>query len=303
MKKKIILDCDPGHDDAVAIMLAGINEDIELLGICVSAGNQTIEKTSLNALNVTQYLGIDVPIAIGSPFPLVKEPMICEEIHGKSGLDGFIFPDYPRNFLKEHSVDFLINTLNKNDKVTLVVTGPMTNVAMALRKEPSIKDNIEQIVIMGGSTTSGNITQEAEFNIYVDPEAAFIVFNSGIPLRMIGLNVTRRLLVKDEILNRFIPINNKASKLFVDLMKVFNENQRKFFGLEAGPLHDPATIVSLIDPTVFTFDNMDVEIDISHSETYGKTICKYSKNKNCEVAVDVDINKFWNVIYQHIIKC
>ena len=266
MKRNIVLDCDPGHDDAVAILLAGKNPNISLLGISVVAGNQTIEKTARNALNVATYLGINVPICIGCEFPMVRERVICAAIHGESGLDGFEFPNYGDKFDKRHGVQLLIDSVMNNDKVTIVATGPLTNVAMAIKMEPRILKRLDEIVIMGGSVDNGNTSPAAEFNIMCDPEAAHVVFSSGVTVRMVGLNVTRKVLVTPEVVDRMEKINNKASDMFVKLMKVFNENQRKTFGVAAGPLHDPATIASIIDEGLIKWQKMNVVIDIQQTK-------------------------------------
>ena len=156
---------------------------------------------------------------------------------------------------------------------------------------------------MGGSTGEGNITKAAEFNILVDPEAANICFTSGIPLRMLGLNVTRQILVTDEVVNEASKIPTRGGDLFVKLMKVFNKNQRDFFGLSAGPLHDPATIVSLINKDVFTFEDMNVQIDISDTDQAGKTICSYNEPHNVKVATKVNVELYWKEIYKHLRRC
>ena len=302
--RNIILDCDPGHDDAVAILLAGSNKNINLLGVSVVAGNQTIEKTARNAMNVATYLGIDVPVAIGCEYPMVRERVICAAIHGESGLDGFDFPKYDKQFDKRHGVQLIIDSVLNNDNVTIVATGPLTNVAMALRMEPRLKEKVREIVLMGGSVDHGNTSPAAEFNIMCDPEAAYVVFHSGIKVKMIGLNVTRKVLVTDEVVKRMEKINNSASKMFVDLMKVFNENQRKTFGVEAGPLHDPATIASIIDDKLIDFQLMNVEIDIFHGSSYGRTNCDVfdylHAPKNAYVAMDIDVNKYWDIIEEGI---
>ena len=181
MKRNIILDCDPGHDDAIAILLAGSNPNLNLLGISVVAGNQTIEKTARNALNVATYLGIDVPVAIGCEFPMVRERVICAAIHGESGLDGFDFPKYDKPFDKRHGVQLIIDSVLNNEDVTIVATGPLTNVAMAIKLEPKLLNKVKEIVLMGGSVDNGNTSPAAEFNIMCDPEAAHVVFSSGIP--------------------------------------------------------------------------------------------------------------------------
>ena len=304
MRKNIILDCDPGHDDAVAILLVGNNPKLNLLGISVVAGNQTIEKTARNALNVASYLGIDAPVAIGCEYPMVRDRVICAEVHGESGLDGFTFPKPNIDFDKRHGVQLIIDSVMNNEDVTIVATGPLTNVAIAIKMEPKLGNKVKEIVLMGGSVDNGNTSPAAEFNIMCDPEAAHVVFTSGVPVKMIGLNVTRKVLVTDEVVNRMAKINNKASDMFVKLMKVFNDNQRKTFGVKAGPLHDPATIASLIDDGVITFKKMNVVIDISHGPSYGRTNCDVfdylHADHNAYVAMDVDVNRYWDLIEQGI---
>lgn len=304
MRKNIILDCDPGHDDAIAILLAGNNPQLNLLGISVVAGNQTIEKTAKNALNLASFLKIDVPVAIGCEFPMVRERVICAAIHGESGLDGFTFPKPDRDFDKRHGVQLIIDSVMNNDDVTIVATGPLTNVAMAIKMEPRLINKAKEIVLMGGSVDNGNTSPAAEFNIMCDPEAAHVVFTCGIPVKMVGLNVTRKVLVTDDVVERMAKINNKASDMFVKLMKVFNENQKKTFGVKAGPLHDPATIASLLDDKVITFQKMNVVIDISHGPSYGRTNCDVfdylHAPQNAYVAMDVDVNRYWDLIEQGI---
>lgn len=302
--RNIILDCDPGHDDAIAIVLAGANPNINLLGISVVAGNQTIEKTARNAYNIAKYLGLNIPIAIGSEFPIVRERVICAQVHGESGLDGFDFPKYEYNYDKRNGVQLIVDSVMNNDDVTVVATGPLTNVALALKLEPRLSKRIKEIVLMGGSVDNGNTSPAAEFNIMCDPEAAYIVFTSGIPVKMIGLNVTRKVLVTPEVISRMDKINNKASDMFVKLMKVFNENQQKTFGIASAPLHDPATIASLIDDSLVKYQLMNVEIDISHGPSYGRTNCDVfdylHAPKNAYVAMDIDVDKYWDIVEEGI---
>lgn len=300
-KRPIILDCDPGHDDAIAIILAGRSEEIELLGITTSCGNQTLPKTTRNALNITSYLDIDVNVYAGSPEPLVRPVRTAPEIHGETGLDGFEFPDHHKLREPKHAVDFMIETImNHKKKVTIVTTGPMTNLALALKKEPQIKTRIEEVVFMGGAYTYGNVTPAAEFNILVDPEAAHIVFTSQLPLTMFGLDATRQVLVLPTVIKRMASIKNNAADLFDKLMTVYNQNERRVFGLEGGPLHDPLTIAYLIDPTIFTIVPMHCAIDISHGPSAGRTNCDvlgYHKlQPNVNVATEVDVNRFWNLV-------
>ncbi|MCH5180690.1 MAG: nucleoside hydrolase [Erysipelotrichales bacterium] len=303
--EKIILDCDPGHDDAVAIMLAGKSDLIKLLGITVSSGNQSIEKTTLNALNICQYLDIDVPVAKGCSHPIIREVEVCEAIHGESGLDGFTFPKLKKKIDSRHAVQFIIDTLlQEKDKTIMVVTGPLTNLALALRLEPRIIEKIKKVVLMGGSYQMGNVTPASEFNILCDPEAAHIVLNSKLPIYMVTLDVTRKVLCYESIVNRMKQINNKASDLFVALMKVFNDNQHRVFGYTGAPLHDPVTIASLLDDSLVTFKHVNTEIDLSHGTSYGRTnsdLFDYlKKEKNSFVSIDIDVDKFWNIVEENI---
>ena len=303
-RQNIILDCDPGHDDAIALLLACYSPKLNLLGVSTCSGNQTVEKTSRNASNLLHYfLKENIPLAVGNPNPLVRESRICPEIHGESGLDGFVFPQYEHNYSKLKGYELIIKLLKENEDVIMVTTGPMTNLALAIKHEPSIVNRIKEIVLMGGSTNEGNITKAAEFNILVDPEAADICFSCGVPLRMLGLNVTRQILVKDKIVERAEKLHTRGSDLFVKLMKVFNYNQRTFFGLEAGPLHDPATIISLINDKAFRFEKMNVKIDTSFTDQAGKTICSNKEPYNVLVAVDVNLGEYWKEIFNHLKLC
>ena len=302
-KIKLILDCDPGHDDAVAILLAGKNPAIDLLGVTVVAGNQTLEKTVRNALNVTQWLGIDVPVYGGCGRPMVREKVIAGDIHGESGLDGPVFPPLTKRSEALHAVDFMIRTLMASDgDITVVTTGPMTNLAMALRMEPRIADKIRRIVLMGGSYQNGNVTPAAEFNIFADAEAAHVCFTCGRPITMVGLDVTRKALCYPEIVARMDKVGNRASQLFCDLMAHFCRTQKEIFGWAGGPLHDPITVAWLIDPTVLTLKPMNTCIELRSESSYGRTNCDYfgylQLPATADVAVDIDVDKFWDIVEQ-----
>jgi len=307
MAKRIILDCDPGHDDAIAILLAALNPSIDLLGITVVSGNQTLEKTAKNTLNLVQYFDIDVPVCLGAKSPIIKDVQVCPDIHGESGLDGFDFPPLKRKAHPQRATDFMIDTLlTSQEKITLVTTGPMTNLALAIRLEPDIINHIDQVVFMGGSIANGNVSPAAEFNIYADPEAAHIVLHSGLTVRMVGLDVTRKLMVMPNIIDKIKEIDNKYARLFVDLMKVFNENQRRVFNLPAGPLHDPLTIAYLIQEDLIDFKHVHGEIDISHGSSYGRTNIDMFDYlhlpHNIYVAIDVKVDQFWELIEKTIRK-
>lgn len=305
-RRKIILDCDPGHDDAIAIMLAGKSPFIDLLGITVVAGNQTLEKTVRNALNVCQHLDIQVPVHSGCGQPMIRDrQMIADDIHGETGLDGPAFQELTKEKESKHGVQFIIDTLmESNGDITVVTAGPMTNVAMAMRMEPRIIPKIKEVVLMGGSYGLGNVTPAAEFNIIADADAAHVVFTCGRPVTMVGLDVTRKVLCLPEVVERMDKVGNKASRLFVDLMTFFNKSQKEVFGWAGGPLHDPVTIAYLIDPTVLTTKAMYTEIDIRSTQSYGRTNCEFfgynKKEPNSNVAVDIDVEKFWDIIEEGI---
>ncbi len=300
-KTKIILDCDPGHDDAVAILMAAKHPAIELLGITTVSGNQTIDRTQKNARNVCQYLGIDVPVYAGCPGPMIRKRIIAGDIHGETGLDGPVFDPLTKPLEEEHAVTYLCRKLMESDgDITVVITGPMTNVAMAMRMEPRIIPKIKQIVFMGGAYTNGNITPAAEFNIAADGDAAYVVWNSGVPILMCGLDITRKVLCYPAIVERMEKIDNKAAKLFADLMRFFCKTQKEVFGWEGGPLHDPTTIAYLIDPTVLTVQHVFGDVDIRSTDSYGRTNCDLfgymKKEPNMYVATDIDVEKFWNIV-------
>lgn len=306
-KRKIILDCDPGHDDAVAILLAGINEKIDLLGITVVTGNQTLDKTVTNALNICQCLGLDVPVFKGCPDPMIRPKFVAADIHGETGLDGPVFEPLTKKAEEQHAVLWMIDTLMKSDgDITVVTTGPMTNLGMAMRMEPAIVPKIKEIVLMGGAYTNGNVTPAAEFNIIEDADAAYVCFTSGRPITMVGLDVTRKALCYPAIVDRMDKIGNKASKLFVDLMRHFCKSQKEVFGWEGGPLHDPITIAYLIDPSVITTKPMHCEIDIFSQQSLGRTNCDFfgyqKKEPNANVAIEIDAAKYWDIIEDNIRK-
>lgn len=304
-KRQLILDCDPGRDDAIAIMMLGRDCDYELLGITTVAGNHTVDHTWNNTQRLCAYLDIPVGVYRGCEGPLLREPVIAPEIHGKTGLDGFSSEKLPETIEKEHAVSFLTRTLlGAEEAVTLLVTGPMTNIAMALRLEPKIREHIERIVFMGGSMALGNVTPAAEFNIYADPEAADIVMKSGCPLYMAGIDVTMQALCGADTIERMGAYANVAAKLFTDLMIPYCEAEKSVYGTERAPLHDPVAAAILLKPELLTFREMHVSIDCTRQEGYGRTYCDYyhvgGKEKNCFVAEKLDTQGFWKLVEEKI---
>ena len=312
MKKKIILDCDPGHDDAIAIMLASAHENIDILGITCVAGNSTLNNTKINALKICSLIGrTDIPIFAGANKPLKYSLVTAEHVHGKSGLDTdgdpiMIAEDY--NIQDMHAVDFIINTCHQEDEsIYICPIGPLTNIALALQKDPSIKSKIKEIVFMGGAAMClGNITPVAEFNIYVDPHAANVVLNSGIKLVMFGLDVTHKVNVNDTIINDIKSNHNKSSILFADLMNFYSKTHREVFKINESPLHDPCVIGYLIDENIFSGKFVNVQVEENSILTRGKTVTDWVKvtdrEPNCHVMINANADKFFSILKSELKK-
>lgn len=301
--KNIIMDCDPGHDDAVALIIAGAKiSPLNILAVTTVAGNQSVDKNTINALNVLDIMNRgDIPVSTGATRPLIKEASFAESIHGESGLDGPTLPKVPTlKASSKHGVSVIIDEVQQSTQpVTLVATGPLTNIAMALIQEPSIVNNIKEIVIMGGGTF-GNWTPTAEFNIWVDAEAARRVFESGIPIIVFGLDVTHQLLADDQVIHRFSQINNKVSNLVVDLLKFFKSTYKEQFDMDGGPIHDACTILYLLKPEIFNLQHTYIQIEDSSPLTYGTMsvdlLNTYHKEPNAHFATSVNTELAWNLI-------
>lgn len=306
-KVKVILDCDVGHDDAIALMLGAAHPDIDLMGICAVAGNQTLDKTLPNTLNVVQHLELDIPVYGGMDRPMVRDQYVAGNIHGKTGLDGPVFGPRHIEAQKEHAVLYIIRTLMEaREKITLVPVGPLTNIAMALRLEPRIAEKIERISLMGGAYGLGNTTAAAEFNIFADPEAAHVVFTSGVPIVMMGLDVTNQALASMEIIERMEAIGNKAGKLFGDIMRFTFETQKKYNGLDAGPVHDVLAMAYLVEPEIFQMRPGYVELCLDKGPCYGRTVCDFVKYQqkgreaNALVGTGLDLERFWDLVEENL---
>ena len=300
-KRKIILDCDPGHDDAIAIMMAAKHPAIDLLGITVVAGNQTLEKNIINALNVCQRLGIDAPVYSGMKRPIMRQQIVADNIHGETGLDGPVFEPLKLKAQPEHAVSFIIDTLLQSEgDITLVPVGPLSNIAVAMRVEPAIVPKIKEIVLMGGAYGTGNFTPSAEFNIYADPEAARVVFTSGVPLVMMGLDLTNQTACTSDVIARMKSVGNKAGDLFADIMNFTLKTQHEAYGLAGGPVHDATCIGYLIKPECITTKDMYVEIDVNEGPCYGRTVCDelgvLGKEPNAKVGTHIDTKSFWDLV-------
>lgn len=306
--RRIILDCDPGHDDALAILLAARHPALRLEAITTVAGNAPVEKTARNALMVCTLAGIrDVPIAAGMAAPLVRPLHVAPAIHGASGLDG---PDLPEPDLvldPRHAVDLLIELLLTSDgDLTLVATAPLTNLAAAIRREPRILPKIERIVLMGGSIGLGNWTPAAEFNIFVDPEAAHVVFTCGRPITMIGLDVTHSALATPAVRERIRALGSPVAQFADDLLGFFAESYREVFGFEAPPLHDPCAVAAVIDPTLLRSQPMHVAVELRGELTTGRTVCDLygvtGAAPNADVGLALDVPRFWDLMAETLAR-
>ena len=310
--KKIILDCDPGHDDAVAIMLALASNEIDLLGISCVAGNATLENTTKNTLKICSLINkTQTKVYSGASKPLKHKLITAEHVHGKTGLDieGKEIDISPNISLEsKDAVDFIIDTcIESKDNIYLCPTGPLTNIALSLQKDQSIKDNIKEIVLMGGAAMClGNITPAAEFNIYVDPHAANVVLNSGIEITMMGLDVTHKVNVNDEVINSIKSNNNRASVFFADLMEFYSKFHRELYETGDCPLHDPCVIAYLIDKEIFKGKKVHVQVEQDSNLTRGETVVDWlgvkKLNPNCNVITEADSDKFFKILKKELAK-
>jgi inosine-uridine nucleoside N-ribohydrolase len=297
----VLLDCDPGHDDAIAIMLAAASPAVDLLGITTVAGNQTLAKTTLNARRVCSAAGITVPIAAGRAQPLHGRLQTAAGIHGETGLDGPAFGEPAVQVEPVGAVEFLHRVIGEADRpVTLVATGPLTNVAALLLAHPEMAGRIREIVVMGGSTERGNATPYAEFNVRTDPEAADIVIGSGLPVTMCGLNVTHRALATGDVLGRIAALGTPLARICVDLLTFFSASYRRVFGFEAPPLHDPVAVARVIDPAMVTTVEANVAVELAGTHTRGATVVDLHgvtrRRPNAQVATGLDVHRFWDLI-------
>lgn len=316
-KMKVICDGDPGHDDMCGFLMAA--KFMDLLGITTVAGNQSLEKVTNNALKIVELAGLThIPVARGMSQSFLGWTNYAPEIHGKTGLDGHVLPEPTTPLADLHAVDFIIKTVMENDGVTLIPTGPLTNIAAALIKEPKIVDRISCISLMGGSTTVGNVTPVAEYNIIIDPEAADVVFRSGIPLKMFGLNVTRQAEATEKEIERIRQIKTPFANTIADLIHFYSSTLVNIFGVNGASLHDPCAVAIFIDPSIFEMKPMHVSIELNGKLTRGMTVCDYRHQKatsdklggdkainvgekpNCEVAVGINNDKFIDLLIETI---
>lgn len=309
--RKVIIDTDPGQDDAVAILLALASPDeIDVLGVTAVAGNVPLALTAKNARIVCELAGFPgTKVYAGCDRPLVRNLVTAEHVHGKTGLDGPVLPDPQMQLQHQHAVDFIIETIRREDPrtVTLCVLGPMTNIASAFQRAPDIVDRVKEIIMMGGAYFEvGNITPAAEFNIYVDPEAAEIVFKSGVPLIVFPLDVTHKVLVTRERNDALRQLGTPVGIAVAQMTDFFERFDKEKYGSNGAPLHDPCVTAYLIKPDLFTGRSINVEIETQSKLTAGMSVADWwgvtDRSANAMFMGDVDANAFFDLLTERLAR-
>ena len=295
---RIVLDCDPGHDDAIALLLALASPEVELVGVTTVHGNQTLEKTTENALRVLELVGRgDVPVAAGADRPLVRDLHVAAHVHGESGLDGPELPAATARPVEQHAVDFLLQHVD--EEVVLVPTGPLTNVALALERGL----RAQRIVLMGGAIAEGNMTPAAEFNIWADPEAAQSVFRSGLPVTMIGLDVTHRALLTPPWAERFRAAG-RVGTFVAELVEFFKRYHERTYGWDGAPIHDAVALAQAFRPDLVRTEHVNVEVETESELCRGRTVVdrwrRTERPPNADVGVDVDGDAFFELLLERV---
>jgi purine nucleosidase/pyrimidine-specific ribonucleoside hydrolase len=296
---RILLDCDPGHDDAIALLLALASPELELVGVTTVAGNQTLEKTTANAIRVLEHVErSDIPVAAGADRPLIRAPFVAAHVHGETGLDGPNLPPPSGSPLQQHAVDFLAEHAQGS---TLVAVGPLTNVALLMALRPDARP--DRIVLMGGAIAEGNITPAAEFNVWADPEAAARVFASGIDVTMVGLDVTHKALMTPAHADGLRGAG-LAGRLVAELFDFYHGFHRRTYGLPGSPIHDALALAHVFDPTLLELRDRHVAIDCDSQLCRGRTVVdlwgRTGNEPNAHVAVGVDGERFVRVLVERI---
>ena len=306
--QSLIIDTDPGQDDAVAILLALARPEINLLGITTVAGNVPLALTQENARKICDLAGrTDMQVFAGLDRPLVRPLVTAEHVHGRTGLDGPVLPDPETPLQEQHAVDYIIDTLRREPagSVTLAPIGPLSNIAMAMQRAPDTIPRIRQIILMGGAYFEvGNITPAAEFNIYVDPHAAQIVFASGVPITMMPLDVTHKALTRTDRVAALSAIGNRTGVAVAEMLEFFERFDEAKYGSDGGPLHDPCTVAWMIAPDIFNGRPCNVEIETASPLTMGMTVVDWwqvsSRPHNALVIGDLDADRFFSLITERL---
>jgi purine nucleosidase len=309
--KKIILDCDPGQDDAVALALAmAAKDEIEILGVTTVAGNVPLNLTQRNARIMCEMCHrSDVKVYAGAEKPMAQELVTAEHVHGKSGLDGIEIYEPSHSLEEKHAIDFIIESClaAELNSLILVPTGPLTNIGLAIDREPDILPKIKEIVLMGGARKeAGNITPSAEFNIYVDPEAAKLVLQCGRPIVMMSLDVTHQVLTTQKRVDTIRNLDSSVGEGIAALIEFYERYDEEKYHLDGAPLHDPCTVAYLLKPELFKFKNVNVEIETGGTFTRGTTVVDYwevtDRIPNVQWAYEVDDEGFFDLLNQYLSK-
>ncbi len=310
MTRKIIIDTDPGQDDALAILLAFASPELEVLGITVVAGNVPLALTELNARKICELAGRpQTKVFAGADRPLMRPLVTAEHVHGKTGLDGPDLPEPAMRLQDQHAVDFIIDTLRTKEagSITLCALGPLTNIAHVLIRAPELAPRIREIVLMGGGFfEGGNVTPTAEFNIYVDPHAAQIVLQSGVPIIILPLDVTHKALTTAERVERFRAMGTRAGDASVALLEFFERFDEEKYGSDGGPLHDPNVIAYLIKPELYRGRLCNVAVDAANELTLGMTVVDWwrvtDRPKNAFYIRGIDADAFFDLLIERIAR-
>ena len=301
----IILDCDPGHDDAMAILLALGNPNIDLIGVTTVGGNQSLEKVTYNARATLEMAhATNIPVHAGCDRPMIRPLEVAAAVHGETGLDGVTLPEPTRPLDEGHAVNWIIDTIMSHDPgtITLVPTGPLTNIAMAVRMEPRIVSRVKEVVLMGGGYHVGNWSAVAEFNIKTDPEAAHVVFNEAWPVTMVGLDLTHQALCTPDVQAKIDAVGTPLAAFASGLMDFFRKAYQNNQDFIDPPVHDPCTIAYLIDHSVVQTRRCPLDVEIKSDLTLGMTVADLrgpepsAEECNTQVATRLDFNKFWDLI-------
>lgn len=299
VRKKIIIDTDPGQDDAVAILLALASPELDVMGITCVAGNVELDLTTINACKICELAGKpQTQVFAGAHKPFKRPLVTAKHVHGKTGLDGVDLPIPKMQIVKSHAVDFIIESLmsSNNNEITLCALGPLTNLALAITKEPKILRKIDQIVLMGGGFfEGGNITPAAEFNIFVDPEAASIVLTSGVKIVMIPLDVTHKVLASKNFIQKVSATGSNTGVAVAGLLNFFGRYDSEKYGSDGAPLHDPNVIVYLLRPNLYSGRKINVEVELKSELTLGMTVADWwqitEKQKNAHFITEVQVEE------------
>jgi inosine-uridine nucleoside N-ribohydrolase len=303
--RPVLIDCDPGHDDAMALLLALASPELELLGVTTVHGNQTLAKTTANALRVLEFAGRgDVPVAAGADRPLLRAARVAAHVHGETGLDGPDLPPPQGAPVDGHAADFLAERIRSAGRpVTLVPTGPLTNVALLLALHPDVANAVERIVLMGGAIAEGNVTPAAEFNIWVDPEAAQRVFASGLDVTMVGLDVTHRALMTADHAERLRKAG-RVGAMVAELWAFYHRFHSRVYEFPGAPVHDALAVAHVIRDDLLTTQHRNVEVDCASELCRGRTVVDLwrisGREPNAHVGVEVEGDAFLELLVERI---